>query len=101
MPDGIGDGSLTTRKELGWNWPFAEMPEHFISMGMNEDLDDAARQAVREMIRHITRVATLSREQAYMLCSLAGDLHATQTVDGNKGAHVMLRKALLSGVARR
>ena len=96
-----GTFRLTTRKDLGWNWPFAETPEHFISMGMNEDLDDAARQAVREMIRHITRIAALSREEAYMLCSLAGDLHVTQTVDGNKGAHMMLRKALLAGVARR
>jgi len=71
-----------------------------ISMGMNEDLDDAARQAVREMIAHITRVSTQSREEAYMLCSLAGDLHVTQTVDGEKGVHMMMRKALLSDVRR-
>ncbi|PSC03066.1 amidase [Alsobacter soli] len=91
---------LTVRRELGWAWPFAETGEHLISMGMNEDLDDAARQAVREMIAHIVRRTTLSREQAYMLCSLAGDLHVTQTVDGNKGVHMMLRKALLAGVQR-
>jgi acetamidase/formamidase len=27
-----------------------------------------------------------------MLCSLAGDLRVTQTVDGNKGVHMMLAK---------
>jgi len=95
-----GTFRLTTRKDLRWAWPFAETPDTFISMGMDEDLDDAARQAVREMIAHITRVSTLTREQAYMLCSLAGDLHVTQTVDGNKGVHMMLRKALLEGVRR-
>lgn len=91
---------LTVRKDLGWTWPFAETATHFVSMGLDEDLDDAARQAVREMIRHIVERAEVSREHAYMLCSLAGDLHVTQTVDGNKGAHMMLRKSLLDGVRR-
>ena len=91
---------LTVRKDLGWSWPFAETAGHFIAMGMNEDLDDAARQAVREMIAHIVLRTTMSRDEAYMLCSLAGDLHVTQTVDGNKGVHMMLRKSLLAGVLR-
>jgi acetamidase/formamidase len=95
-----GTFRLTARKDLGWTWPFAENATHLIAMGMNEDLDDAARQAVREMIAHIVRRTTLTREEAYMLCSLAGDLHVTQTVDGNKGVHMMLPKALLSGTAR-
>jgi acetamidase/formamidase len=30
-----------------------------------------------------------------MLCSLAGDLRITQTVNGNKGVHMMMEKALL------
>ena len=32
-----------------------------------------------------------------MLCSLAGDLRITQTVNGNKGVHMMMAKALLGG----
>jgi acetamidase/formamidase len=95
-----GTFRLTLHKGLGWTWPFAESPTHLIAMGMNEDLDDAAKQALREMIVHVTRLTTLTREEAYMLCSLAGDLHVTQTVDGNKGCHVMLEKRLLDGVRR-
>ena len=30
-----------------------------------------------------------------MLCSLAGDLRVTQTVNGNKGIHMMMKKSLL------
>jgi acetamidase/formamidase len=30
-----------------------------------------------------------------MLCSLAGDLRVTQTVDGNKGVHMMMPKTML------
>ena len=58
-------------------------------------LDDAARQAVREMIDHICRRTALTRAQAYMLCSLAGDLRVTQTVDEVKGCHMLLAKSAL------
>jgi hypothetical protein len=33
-----------------------------------------------------------------MLCSLAGDLRITQTVNGNKGVHMMMAKTLLETV---
>jgi acetamidase/formamidase len=90
-----GTFRLTVRKDLSYAQPFAETPTHLISIGLDEDLDDAAKQAVREMITHVCARTNLSRTQAYMLCSLAGDLHVTQTVDGNKGVHMMLAKAAL------
>jgi acetamidase/formamidase len=83
---------LTVRKDLDYRQPFAESATHLISIGLDEDLDDAAKQAVREMVGHVCRRTNLSRSQAYMLCSLAGDLRVTQTVDGNKGVHMMLAK---------
>lgn len=76
-------------------YPRAETPTHFISMGMNEDLDLAMKQALREMIAFIAGRTNLSREQAYQFCSLAVDFHVTQTVNGEKGVHGMLRKGLL------
>jgi acetamidase/formamidase len=90
-----GTFRLTVRKDFGYSYPFAESPTHLISIGMHEDLDEAARIALREMITHICRRTTLTREQAYMLCSLQGDLRVTQTVDGEKGCHMMLAKAVL------
>ncbi len=76
-------------------YPRAETPTHFISMGMNQDLDLAMKQALREMIRFITARSNLSPEDAYQFCSLAVDFHVTQTVNGEKGVHGMLRKGLL------
>ena len=76
-------------------YPRAETKTHFISMGMHEDLDLAMKQALREMIRFITARTNLSREQAYQFCSLAVDFHVTQTVNGEKGVHGMLKKGLL------
>jgi len=77
------------------HYPRAETTSHFISMGMNEDLDLAMKTALREMIRFITTRTNLSREQAYQFCSLAVDFHVTQTVNGEKGVHGLLRKGLL------
>jgi len=76
-------------------FPRAETPDHYISMGMNEDLDQAMKQALREMIAFITRSSNLSAHDAYMLCSLAVDFRVTQSVNGEKGIHGMLRKELL------
>ena len=76
-------------------YPRAETPTHFITMGMNEDLDLAMKQALRQMIAFITGRTNLSREQAYQFCSLAVDFHVTQTVNGEKGVHGLLRKGLI------
>ncbi len=76
-------------------YPRGETATHFISMGMNEDLDLAMKQALREMIAFICARTNLSREQAYATCSLAVDFRVTQTVNGEKGVHGMLRKGLL------
>lgn len=76
-------------------FPRAETPTHYISMGLNEDLDLAMKQALREMIAFIVARSNLSARDAYMLCSLAVDFHVTQTVNGEKGVHGMLRKELL------
>ncbi len=86
---------LTVRDDLNFDHPFAENESHLISIGLDEDLDEAARQAVREMIFHVQRLTPRARHEAYMLCSLVGDLRVTQTVDGVKGCHMMLAKAHL------
>ena len=90
-----GTFRLTVRKDVPIERPFAETPTHLMSIGLDEDLDDAAKQAVREMVDHVWRRTSLTREQAYMLCSLAGNLRVTQLVDGNKGVHMLLGKDLL------
>jgi len=92
-----GTFRLTLRKDLRFRFPRAETPTHWITMGLNEDLDDAAKQALREMIVFIQERSNLTAAEAYMLSSLAVDLRVTQTVDGNKGIHAMLAKSVLAG----
>jgi len=65
-------GSLTPRVD-GGGW--------FATLGVETDLMEAARSAVRAMIDHLGRERGLGREDAYLLCSLAGDLKITEIVD--------------------
>ena len=90
-----GTFTLILRDDITLNSPRAETPEHLITMGLHEDLNRCAERALRDMINWICALTGLSREDAYMLCSLAGDLRITQTVNGNKGVHMMMEKALL------
>ena len=48
---------------------------------LSEDLTLAARNALVHMIDHITRTYGLTREQAYILASVAVDLRVGQVVD--------------------
>lgn len=88
---------FSVRKDLGWTYPRAETPTHWITMGMDPDLDQCMARALRDMISLLGERAGLSREDAYMLCSLAADLRITQAVNGNRGVHCMIEKRLAGG----
>lgn len=75
--------------------PRAVTPTHYITLGLDPDLDDAAKQALREMIRWLVAMKGWSSEEAYVFCSLACDLRVTQLVDGNKGIHAMIDRKLV------
>ncbi len=90
-----GTFEFHVRKDLKWRMPRAETPSHLIAFGLDADLDDAARQALKEMIAWITAVTGISKDEAYSLCSFAADLHVTQTVNNIKGVHAMIEKSIL------
>jgi acetamidase/formamidase len=93
----IGTFQFIVRKDMHLRWPRAETPTHYVVMGLNEDLNEATRMAVHEMIDFLMTEKHLSRDDAYMLASVAADLHITELVDGNKGVHMMIPKAIFTG----
>jgi len=95
-----GTFQLILHKATGMKFPRAITPTHYIAMGMDQDLDDAAKQALREMIVWLVELKGWSALDAYVTCSLACDLHVTQIVDGNKGVHAMFPRALLEQAAK-
>ena len=90
-----GTLELVVHKRMGLAFPRAITPTHYIAMGFDPDLDDAARQALRDMIAWLVQLKGWTPEEAYVFCSLACDLHVTQLVDGNKGIHAMVSRELL------
>ena len=91
-----GTVQVTVRKGKRLTWPRAETPTHYIAMGLHVDLDEAAKLATREMIDFLVAEKKMSRDQAYILCSVAADLHVTQVVDGTKGVPAMLAKSIFT-----
>lgn len=90
-----GTFELILHKDVYLNLPRAETPTHYMTMGFDVDLDNAAKQAVREMIVLLGEKAGLSREDAYTLISLACDVRVTQLVNGNKGIHALIPKSVV------
>ena len=86
---------LTVRRDLGLAVPRAETATHYILMGFDPILDNAAKNALRETVSFLVEEKGLGREDAYTLCSLAVDLRVTQVVNGVKGVHAMLARSLL------
>ena len=80
--------------DLHLNWPRAETPTHYITMGLDPDLTQAARICTLETIDFLVNEKKLSRDDAYVLTSVAIDLAVTQLVDGTRGVHAMIPKSL-------
>jgi acetamidase/formamidase len=90
----VGTLQFIVHKKTNQKYPRAETPTHYISMGFHQELYEATRIAVREMIDFLVSDKHLSRDDAYMLISVAGDVDITELVDGNKGVHVLVPKAI-------
>jgi acetamidase/formamidase len=90
--EGAGTFRFIVHKNRRLKWPMAETPTHYITMGLHEDLDVAAKMAVKNMIEFLAETKGINAEHGYMLASLAVDLRVTQIVDGVKGIHAMIAK---------
>ena len=89
-----GTFQFTVRKDMMLRWARAETPTHYMTMGFHENLEEAAKIAVDEMLDFLVSEKHLSRDNAYVLASDAVDLRITQLVDGKKGVHALLPKAI-------
>jgi acetamidase/formamidase len=91
-----GTFEFVVRKDMKLAMPRAESPTHFITLGLDVDLDDAAKQALRAMLDWLEAMTGLPRQHAYSLCSFICDLHVTQTVNNVIGVHAMIEKKLVA-----
>ncbi len=91
-----GEIQVFLHKDRSLRWPRAETPTHYVTMGLDPDLDEAATLAADEMIDFLVTTKGLDRETAILLCSVAMDMVVTQVVDGTKGIHALVAKDLFT-----
>jgi acetamidase/formamidase len=73
--------------------PFGENAEFWMPVGLNPDLDEAMKQAVREAIAFLAGEHGMSRSVAFAYMSAATDFVVSQVVDRTKGVHARITKA--------
>jgi acetamidase/formamidase len=72
--------------------PFAETEEYWIPIGLDPDLNEAMKQAVRNAVSFLAANQGMDRATAFAYLSGATDFEVSQVVDRTKGVHGLIRK---------
>jgi len=87
--------------QKNFSWPIAETPTHWIILGLDKDLNIAMSLAARNAINFLAARTSLTKLDAYALCSIAVSFRVTQVVDIVRGVHAMIPKSLFTGDLRK
>ena len=85
---------FVVRKDMHIARPCAESDTHLLFLAVAEDLDRACQEALRDTMQYLVTTHGFTRPDAYALCSIAVDFRITQVVDGPRGVHAMLPRAV-------
>ncbi len=91
---------VVLHKQKKFQWPVAETATHWITLGLDKDLNTAMALAARNAIEFLSTRAKLTPLDAYALCSIAVSFRVTQVVDIVRGVHAMIPKSLFTGELR-
>lgn len=86
---------LIVHKDKQLESPMAETPETWLAIGLDEDLDEAMKKAVRESLRIVEDEYGLTKQDALLFGSAAIDYEVSQVVDIVKGIHGVISKDIL------
>ncbi|MBV8133378.1 MAG: acetamidase/formamidase family protein [Alphaproteobacteria bacterium] len=92
---------VVLHKQKNFQWPVAETATHWITVGLDKDLNNAMTLAARNAVDFLASRAKLTPHDAYALCSIAVSFRVTQVVDIVRGVHAMIPKSLFTGELRR
>jgi acetamidase/formamidase len=91
---------VVLHKQKNFHWPVAETETHWITVGLDKDLNTAMTFAARNAVDFLSTRAKLTPLDAYALCSIAVSFRVTQVVDIVRGVHAMIPKNLFTGELR-
>ena len=77
--------------------PRIETPDSWITIGLDEDLLIASKEAIRDMIALLGEEYGLAPADAYTTCSAAADLAISQIVNNTRGVQATISKSLFTG----
>ena len=79
------------------NWPMVETDDAVHILVSLPTIEEALVEATRQSVTFLQAARGLSKEEAYMLTSLAVDIGVSQLVDPNKTAKASIPKSILPG----
>ena len=82
--------TLSVRNDLPLRTPIARTEDAWLTLGLDEDLDEAAAIATEAMLDLMEREHGYERRDALALASLVVDLRVTQMVNEVRGVHAVL-----------
>jgi acetamidase/formamidase len=82
--------TIGVRDDLSLSTPVAWTREAWLTLGFDEDLDEAAAIALDAMLELMGREHRLERREALAYASVVVDLRVTQMVNGVRGVHARL-----------
>jgi acetamidase/formamidase len=91
---------VVLHKQKNFAWPIAETSTHWITLGLDKDLNIAMALAARNAINFLATRASLTPLDAYALCSIAVSFRVTQVVDIVRGVHALVPKSLFAPTLR-
>jgi amidase len=89
---------VTVEKGMGIERPRALTPQYFVTVSYGDDVGEAMRQAVRDMVQFLAREKGMEPYAAYSLLSLAGDVRVSRTFRPISPVKMMLSRQMLEQI---
>jgi amidase len=86
---------VTVEKGMGIQRPRALTPQYFVTVSYGEDVGEAMRQAVRDMVQFLANEKGMDPYAAYTLLSLAGNVRVSRTFRPISPVKMMLSRQVL------
>ena len=89
---------LVLHKDMTLTQPMGETEDAWIAIGLDEDLNEAMKDSVREYLRIMNEEYGMTKPDALLFGSAAIDFEVSQVVDIVKGIHGVIPKALFNAL---
>lgn len=84
------DLTFAVHEDMVLSTPRAKTPNAWLTFGLHEDLNEAMRLALADMLKLLSDLLGVDRKEALALASVVVDLHVTQVVNRVSGVHAVL-----------